>query len=75
MFDAGWSAGAAVAVRVSLGAVVLAGPALLALRGRWVAVRAQTRLLLAYGILAVAGAQLCYFYAVSYLPVGVALLI
>ena len=28
-----------------------------------------------YGVLAVAGAQLCYFYAVSYLPVGVALLI
>jgi drug/metabolite transporter (DMT)-like permease len=75
MFDAGWSAGAAVAVRVGLGAVVLAGPAVFALRGRWAAVRAQARLLLAYGILAVAGAQLCYFYAVSYLPVGVALLI
>lgn len=75
MFDAGWSAGAAVTVRVSLGAVVLSVPALLALRGRWVAVRGQARLLLTYGVLAVAGAQLCYFYAVSYLPVGVALLI
>ena len=75
MFDGGWSAGAAVAVRVSIGAVVLTVPALLALRGRWVAVRGQTRLLLTYGVLAVAGAQLCYFYAVSYLPVGVALLI
>ena len=75
MFEAGWSAGAAVTVRVSLGAVVLAVPALLALRGRWVAVRGQARLLLTYGVLAVAGAQLCYFYAVSYLPVGVALLI
>jgi drug/metabolite transporter (DMT)-like permease len=75
MFDAGWSAGAAVAMRVSLGALVLTAPALLALRGRWPAVRGQTRLLLTYGVLAVAGAQLCYFYAVSYLPVGVALLI
>ncbi len=75
MFDGGWSAGAAVAVRVSIGTVVLTVPALLALRGRWVAVRGQTRLLLTYGVLAVAGAQLCYFYAVSYLPVGVALLI
>lgn len=75
MFDAGWSAGAAVAVRVSLGALVLAVPALLALRGRWVAVRGRARLFLTYGVLAVAGAQLCYFYAVSYLPVGVALLI
>jgi len=75
MFEAGWSAGAAVTVRVGLGAVVLAVPALLALRGRWAAVRGQARLLLTYGVLAVAGAQLCYFYAVSYLPVGVALLI
>jgi drug/metabolite transporter (DMT)-like permease len=75
MFDAGWSAGAAVAVRVSLGALVLAVPALVALRGRWAAVRGQARILLTYGVLAVAGAQLCYFYSVSYLPVGVALLI
>lgn len=75
MFDAGWSAGAAVGVRVALGAAVLAVPALLALRGRWAAVRGNARLLLTYGVLAVAGAQLCYFYAVSYLPVGVALLI
>ncbi len=75
MFDAGWSAGAAVTARVSLGAVVLAVPALLALRGRWDAVRSQARVLVTYGVLAVAGAQLCYFYAVSYLPVGVALLI
>ena len=75
MFESGWSAGAAVAVRVTLGAVVLTAPALLALRGRWAAVRGQTRVLVTYGVLAVAGAQLCYFYAVSYLPVGVALLI
>jgi drug/metabolite transporter (DMT)-like permease len=75
MFGSGWSAGAAVAVRVAIGAIVLAGPALIALRGRWGVVRRQARLLLAYGVVAVAGAQLCYFYAVSYLPVGVALLI
>lgn len=75
MFDAGWSAGAAVALRVTLGAIVLTVPALLALRGSWAVARSQARLLLTYGIVAVAGAQLCYFYAVSYLPVGVALLI
>ncbi len=75
MFDAGWSAGAAVAIRVALGAVALSIPALLALRGKWTLVRRNLRLLVMYGILAVAGAQLCYFYAVSYLPVGVALLI
>ena len=75
MFDAGWSAGAAVLVRVALGAFVLAVPALIALQGRWPSVRGHWRTLLTYGVLAVAGAQLCYFYAVSYLPVGVALLI
>ena len=31
--------------------------------------------LLAYGVIAVAGAQLCYFSAVQYLSVGVALLL
>ena len=62
-------------MRVLLGAIVLALPALVALRGRWAAVRGHWRTLATYGMLAVAGAQLCYFYAISYLPVGVALLI
>ncbi|MFL6091234.1 MAG: EamA family transporter [Aeromicrobium sp.] len=75
MFDAGWSAGAAVSARVTVGAIVLTGPALVALRGRWAVARSHVRLLLTYGVLAIAGAQLCYFYAVSYLPVGVALLV
>ena len=67
MFDAGWSAGAAVTARVGLGALVLVIPAVIALRGRWTAARRNARLLLTYGVFAVAGAQLCYFYAVSYL--------
>jgi len=75
MLGAGWSAGAAVTVRMGIGAVVLTVPALLALRGRWTSLRAQTPSLLAYGIAAVAGAQFCYFSAVARLPVGVALLI
>lgn len=78
LLDAGWSAGAAVTVRVSIAAVVLAVPAAYALRGRWGAVLGAPRsvgTVALYGILAVAGAQLCYFYAVSYLQVGVALLL
>lgn len=75
LLGTGWSAGAAVTVRMALGAAVLTVPALLALRGRWAHVRAQSPALLAYGIVAVAGAQFCYFSAVARLPVGIALLI
>lgn len=75
LMDAGWSPGAAVSIRVSIAALVLVGPGLLALRGRWSVLRANIGLLTFYGLLAVAGAQLCYFLAVQRLDVGVALLI
>ncbi|MBM7365788.1 EamA family transporter [Gordonia hydrophobica] len=75
--DTGWSSGAAVTVRIALGAAALLGPAVWALRGRWrtlISGRTQAALV-AYGFIAVAVPQLCYFYAVSTLDVGVALLI
>lgn len=75
LLDSGWTAGSAVAVRIAIAATVLAIPGALALRGRW-HLLVQSRLtVVAYGVAAVAGAQLCYFYAVSYMQVGVALLI
>jgi drug/metabolite transporter (DMT)-like permease len=75
LIDAGWSPGAAVTVRI-LGAVaVVAGPAVLALRGRWHLLRDSAGFVTAYGIAAVATAQLCFFNAVAHMPVGVALLI
>lgn len=75
--DVGWSSGAAVTVRIALGAAALLGPAMYAMRGRWVLLaNSRTQLtLLAYGLVAVTLPQLCYFYAVSTLDVGVALLI
>jgi drug/metabolite transporter (DMT)-like permease len=75
LMEAGWSSGAAVAVRVGLAALVLAIPAALALRGRWWLLRVNAPLLLAYGAIAVAGTQLMFFNAVAVMPVGVALLI
>lgn len=75
LLDTGWSAGAAVTVRTALAAVVLVVPGALALRGRWHLARANAGLVTVYGISAVAGAQLCYFYAVSYMQVSVALLL
>lgn len=71
----GWTPAAAVLVRVSLAALVLTAPAVLALRGRWAVLRHGSRTVLAYGLVAVAGAQLAYFNAVAHLSVGVALLL
>lgn len=75
LIDTGWSAGAAVTVRTVIAAVVLVVPGVLALRGRWHLVGDNTGLITIYGVSAVAGAQLCYFYAVTYMQVSVALLL
>lgn len=75
LLDAGWTAGAATLARVAIAAVVLAVPAILAMRGRWRVLRRAWGVVVAYGLFAVAGAQLFYFLAVSRLDVGVALLL
>lgn len=75
LLEAGWSPGAVVLVRVALAALVVAPFGLLALRGRWHLLRRNAGLITLYGVLAVAGAQFCYFSAVQYMQVGPALLI
>ena len=75
LLDAGWTAGAAVAARILIAAAVLLMPAALSLRGRWTLVRANLGRMVAYGVIAVAGAQLAYFNAVNHLQVGIALLL
>jgi drug/metabolite transporter (DMT)-like permease len=75
LIDAGWTPGAAVTVRVWVAALVLLVPTLLALRGRWRALRRNAGMVCAYGLLAVAATQLCYFQAVAVMDVGIALLI
>ena len=75
LLDAGWSTGAAVAVRVTLAALVLLVPAAVTLRGRWTLLRRNLPLVAGYGLIAVAGCQLAYFNAVAHMQVGVALLI
>ena len=75
LLDAGWTAGTATLVRVAIAAAVLLVPGLIALRGRWGLLRRGAGAVVAYGVFAVAGAQLCYFFAVGYLDVSVALLI
>jgi drug/metabolite transporter (DMT)-like permease len=75
VMDAGWSPAAVTSVRISLAAVLLA-PVVVLVRPRALRFgRADVRLLLGYGLLGVAGVQLCFFLAVSRVPVGVAMVL
>lgn len=72
---AGWSPTAAVTARLAGGAIVLALIATL-VKPDWLRqARMHARIVIAYGLIPVAGAQLCYYNAVARLPVGVALLL
>jgi drug/metabolite transporter (DMT)-like permease len=75
LIDAGWSPAAAVLARVSLAALLLTIPAIVALRGQWGVLRRSAGQVIAFGLIAVAGAQLCYFNAIERMPVGVAMLL
>lgn len=75
LIQAGWTPAALVTVRVAGAALLLLPLTLLAMRGRWSSLRGNVPLVLGYGLAAVAGCQLAYFYAVSHLSVGVALLL
>ncbi len=75
LLDAGWTPGAVVLVRIALGSVVIVPFGLVSLHGRWHLLWRARGIVVLYGLLAVAGAQLCYFTAVSYMEVGPALLI
>ena len=75
LLEAGWSPGAAVTARIGGAALVMAGPAALAARGRWRLLRRHAGLLAVYGLVAMAACQLFYFNAVTRLSVAVALLL
>jgi drug/metabolite transporter (DMT)-like permease len=75
LLDSGWSPAAAVTARVLVAAVALTVPALLVMRGQWWRVASSSRSMIIYGLVAVAGAQLCFFNAVEHLSVGIALLL
>ncbi len=75
LLESGWSPGAIVLVRVGLAALVVLPAGVLTLRGRWDLLRSNGGVVVTYGVLAVAGAQFCYFSAVSHMHVGPALMI
>jgi drug/metabolite transporter (DMT)-like permease len=75
LMESGWSPTAAVTARLAGGAVVMAIFATI-VRPDWFREALQHRkTVVAYGLIPIAGAQLCYFNAVSHLSVGVALLL
>lgn len=75
LIELGWSPAAAVLFRVFIAALALTVPTVIALRGRWHLLRADAGLVVAYGLIAVAGTQFAYFNAVQTMPVAMALLV
>ena len=75
LLDTGWNAAGVVLVRMSLAALVLLPFGVRAMRGRWSLLARTWRTIALYGVLAVGGAQFCYFSAVAHMAVGPALLI
>ncbi|MHA7305599.1 EamA family transporter [Arthrobacter sp. TMN-49] len=75
LFDAGWSPGAAVAIRIGGAAVVLLIPVIITLVRQWHVVKGSLLRIAIYGIVPIALCQLFFFNAVAHLSVGVALLL
>jgi len=75
LIDVGWSPGAVVLARIAIAALVVAPLAARALRGRWESLRRNSRIVLLYGAVPVAGTQYAYFSAVAAMDVAPALLI
>ena len=75
LLDLGWSPAAVAATRVAGAFLILLIPSLVLLRRIGLPTGRQALRTLAFGVVAVALAQLCFFSAVQYLSVGVALLL
>ena len=71
----GWSAAAALTIRLGVACTLLTAPALLALRGRPGVLRRNARRLLAYGTVPIAAGQVAYFNSLQRMDVGIALLV
>jgi drug/metabolite transporter (DMT)-like permease len=75
LMEAGWSPTAAVTARLAAGAVLMAVFATIVKRD-WIRESLRhAKTVVAYGVAPIAGAQLCFYNAVSHLSVAVALLI
>lgn len=75
LLETGWTPATVVLIRIGLAALVVLPFGVRALRGDYSPLRREWRTVVLYGVLAVAGAQFCFFSAVAHMAVGPALLI
>jgi drug/metabolite transporter (DMT)-like permease len=75
LMEAGWSPTAAVTARLAGGALLLAIFATIVKPDWFREAMQHAKTVVAYGLIPIAGAQLCYYNAVAHLSVGVALLL
>jgi len=75
LLEGGWSLGAALLVRMGVSGLILAPALFLAIRRERSFVRRHWRIVLGFGLTAVAGCQILFFSAMQRMPVAVALLI
>jgi drug/metabolite transporter (DMT)-like permease len=75
LITAGWSPAAAAIARLGGAAVLLTIPALVQVRRRWGLLRREAGRVLIFGLVAMAGGQLCYFNAIESIPIGLAVLL
>jgi drug/metabolite transporter (DMT)-like permease len=75
LMEAGWSPTAAVAARLAGGALLMAIFASIVKPDWFREALRHGKTVVAYGLIPIAGAQLCYYNAVAHLSVGVALLL
>lgn len=74
LLEAGWTPGAIVLLRIGIPAILLLPIAVWMMRGRWPVLRERAGVVTLFGVFGIAAAQVCYFNAVQYLSIGVALL-
>jgi drug/metabolite transporter (DMT)-like permease len=75
LLEAGWSLGSALLVRMGVAGLVLAPALVMAMRRERSFVRRHWRVIIGFGLTAVAGCQILFFAAMQRMPVAVALLI
>lgn len=75
LYAIGWTPGAVVLVRLAGSALLLLVPTMWLLRGQWANVRRNWRVVVAYGLTAMAGAQAFYFLALNHMSVAVSILL
>jgi drug/metabolite transporter (DMT)-like permease len=75
LIGTGWSPVAAAIARLAASALILTVPAVLQLQGRWALLRREAGKVAIYGLIAITGGQLSYFYAIESVPIGLAVLL